>query len=329
MQYLKNLLQTLFPVFVAAAVFVVIAVMVLLIRSEDPDSFALQDYRGQYYINVHNDLERRRLRVKLEKRNFPDRPEGIILDQDVRPGTIVEPRQNIRFVVNQHQPLLQVPDLVGTGKAGIAAALERIVVGDQVYSLRPGTIAYVFDDGVPEGTILAQSPLAGEKVDPGFPVDFLVSTSVPYRGKTVNPAELKDMPIDLAYELLLRTGATFEIEKILSPERPSQQGRVASVKPLGGDRFSLQVYYQKPSASFASGYEQAEVEIPEQYRDKEMCSLYHYPENDPQSRKAIFRQKLSSEKETVVFFRRKTEILELRCGATVVSRQTLSPDFSG
>ncbi|MCB1171425.1 MAG: PASTA domain-containing protein [Leptospiraceae bacterium] len=329
MQYLKTLLQTLFPVIVAAAAFVLIAVTILIVRSEDAGSFALQDYRGQYYINIHNDLHRRRLRVQIEKRNFPDRPEGIILDQDILPGTIVQPRQKLHLVVNQHQPLLTVPDLVGTGQAGISAALERIVIGDQVYALRKGSIALVFDEGVPEGTILAQSPAAGEKVDPDFPVDFLVATSSPFRGKRVSPAELKEMPVDLAYEFLLRTGSTFTIKEVKRPETPSMQGRVAEARQTGADQFELDVYFQKPSAAFASGYEQEQVRIPAEYRDNEMCSLYHYPQNDPQSRKAIFRQKQSSETATVVFFRRNTEILELRCANKVVSRKTLSPDFSG
>ena len=329
MQYLKSLLQTLFPVIVAAAVFVLITVTIFLIRSEDPGSFSLQDYRGQYYINVHNDLHRRRLRVEIEKRNFPDRPEGIILDQSISPGTIVEPRQSLRLVVNQHQPLLTVPDLVGTGQAGISAALERIVIGDQVYSLARGSTSYVFDDGVPDGTILAQSPLPGQKVDPDFPVDFLVATSNAYRGKQITPSELKELPVDLAYEFLLRTGASFTIKEILSPTRPAEQGRVADARLTGKDQYELDVFFQKPSAAFASGYEQETVEIPAEYRGEKMCSLYHYPESDPQSRKAIFRQKLSSEKATVVFFRRNTEVLELRCENKVISRKALSPDFSG
>lgn len=313
----------------AAAAFVLITVTIFLVRSEDPGSFALQDYRGQYYINVHNDLHRRRLRVQIEKRNFPDRPEGIILDQDVAPGTIVSPKQKLILVVNQHQPLLTVPDLVGTGRAGISAALQRIVIGDQVYSLSMGSIARVFDDGVPDGTILAQSPLPGQKVDPDFPVDFLVATSNEYGGKRVSPEELKNMPVDLAYEFMLRTGATFRIKEVKLPETPDQQGRVAEARRISADEFELDVYFQEPSAAFASGYEMEEVAIPEEYREKETCSLYHYPETDPQSRKAIFRQKQSSDKATVVFFRRNTEVLELRCGSTVVSRKTLSPDFSG
>ena len=104
---------------------------------------------------------------------------------------------------------------------------------------------------------------------------------------------------------------------------------MAEARLTGPDKYELDVYFQKPSAAFASGYEIEEVSIPAEHRNEKICSLYHYPENDPQSRKAIFRQKLSSEKVSVVFFRRSTEVLELRCDNQVVSRKTLKPDFSG
>lgn len=116
--------------------------------------------------------------------------------------------------------IVQVPDVVGEPDAEARRLIEGIGLE---YTVRRG----LAHREAPEGTVLAQSPLAGQFARPGAPVDVTLS-----RGPEVHTLpDLAGLSERQAGIVLERLGYDVEIER---REDPMAAGRAVETRPAAG-----------------------------------------------------------------------------------------------
>jgi beta-lactam-binding protein with PASTA domain len=130
-------------------------------------------------------------------------PDGIVLSQAPPPGSAVLPGDEIFLLVAQAGPTVLVPDILGVEETD---ALNLLIESD----LRPGERSQALDPDVAEGEIISTDPVAGEEVDRGSSVDYVVSSgsepSAEPTPETVQVPDLAGVPADDAVNQLLDVG---------------------------------------------------------------------------------------------------------------------------
>ncbi len=104
----------------------------------------------------------------VDPRDAPQ-PEGYVLEQSVPTGTLVDPGSAVNIVVSTG--LVDVPSVVDSSEAQARADLTNA-------NFQPQTI-FQEDGGVAPGTVLSQSPQAGQKAKRGSTVTITVATAPP------------------------------------------------------------------------------------------------------------------------------------------------------
>ncbi len=116
--------------------------------------------------------------------------------------------------------IVQVPDVVGESEANARSMIEAIGLE---YTVRRG----LAHREAPEGTVLAQSPLAGQFARPGAPVDVTLS-----RGPEIHTLpDVAGLSERQASIVLERLGYDVEIER---REDPMAAGRAVETRPGAG-----------------------------------------------------------------------------------------------
>lgn len=95
-------------------------------------------------------------------------PAGHVLRQDPGAGSYVKRGSAVEVILSSGPQRLAVPGLVG--QALTAAQVTLIAAG-----LRPGASGNVYAAGTPAGLVVAQSPAAGDLVEPTTPVALLAA----------------------------------------------------------------------------------------------------------------------------------------------------------
>ncbi|MHC4498103.1 MAG: PASTA domain-containing protein, partial [Planctomycetota bacterium] len=94
-------------------------------------------------------------------------PPWEVISQDPAPGTTVSVGSAVDLVVSLGQPII-VPDIVGRTETEANSDLTSV-------GLTVGTVAYEYNDTVPVGQVITQSPIAGAAVPISSGVDMVVS----------------------------------------------------------------------------------------------------------------------------------------------------------
>ncbi|MFA5113328.1 MAG: PASTA domain-containing protein [Candidatus Margulisiibacteriota bacterium] len=97
-------------------------------------------------------------------------PEGTVVSQRPEPGRHVKVGRVVNLMISGGKRKVPVPNLIGRP---LAQSDELLLAAE----LQLGDIRFERMDGVAEGTILAQEPMAGEETGAGGSVDLLVATS--------------------------------------------------------------------------------------------------------------------------------------------------------
>lgn len=100
------------------------------------------------------------------KESSADVPEGQVISQDPAAGKSVAEGTKVDLVVSGVGQV-EVPDVTGSTAARAQSALEEAGLTSRVVD--------VYDDNVPEGSVVSQSPKAGTSVDEGAEVSLSVS----------------------------------------------------------------------------------------------------------------------------------------------------------
>ncbi|MCD6310268.1 MAG: PASTA domain-containing protein [Candidatus Eremiobacteraeota bacterium] len=145
-----------------------------LVISLGTENIPVPDITGKSLRTATIILENAGFRVG-EIKNKPDRtkPIGTVLDQHPIPGAPVQVRGKVDLVVNSAGPAdFEVPKLT---EKQLADARKLILRSN----LNIGTITWYWQDWIPPGEVLKQSPSAGKRVSPGTKLDLVVSAGPP------------------------------------------------------------------------------------------------------------------------------------------------------
>ena len=139
-----------------------------LVISLGPEPVAVPNVVGSAQVDAEQAITNATLSVGNITEAFSDVvPAGDVISQTPIAGTEVLPGTAVDLVVSLG-PQPTVPDVVGLDQT---AAENAIVAAD----LAVGTITEEFSDSVPSGSVISQSPVGGERVDPETAVNLVVS----------------------------------------------------------------------------------------------------------------------------------------------------------
>lgn len=149
------------------------------------EEIGVPDFRGYQVDNIHELLERKKLRMEVSDSLY-DRSldPGAIIQQDPAPGSMVKENRRIYFTINSHSaPMVKIPPLIDQSKRQALATLE-------ILELEADTITYKVSQY--DGLVL----------------------DVLYRGQSV--AEGADIPLGSNVRLII--GESSNLPKVMMPD---------------------------------------------------------------------------------------------------------------
>lgn len=257
----KDISRLAFYTAIALGLFFFTAMAVFILRHRKSETVIMPDLVGKYYINVHNDLIQSRMMVQLEHRRYPDQPHGIVLYQSIPAGSVVGANDKVYVMVNEGEPVLNVPDLNGLSLQAARLTLERITRGDDVYSLESGAVTKIGLKNVPPGTVVGQFPPAGDGIMLHEKVYLLVATSPERIYISSIPGRIEGQQVDLAINWLQEMGYEYRIRKIERPGKGQVHGEIWNVETTDDGTVLLDVYYREPEFRSKTGYELLDVSL--------------------------------------------------------------------
>jgi serine/threonine-protein kinase len=139
----------------------------------------LPDVRKRSAIKAKEVLEDRGFEVEIvDTVEVSGVPQGIVIDQQPAPGTLVKVGRVVRLMVTGGRKYFPMPNLVGQVYKAAALTLEHA-------RLELAEVEYVFSSDKPEGVVCEQSVLPGSMVSAGTPVSLKVSKGKPEHQYTV------------------------------------------------------------------------------------------------------------------------------------------------
>lgn len=137
--------------------------------SSGPADFAAPNVVGNPAATARDMLEAKGLKVNPDsKYEYAQAPEGTVIRQSPGAGAMVKKGDTVSLTISKGVEQVQVPDI---RKCSEAEALERLSAN----RLEKGNTDSAYDDNVPEGSIISQTPEAGSSVSVGSKVDYVVS----------------------------------------------------------------------------------------------------------------------------------------------------------
>lgn len=243
-------------------VFFIAAFLVVFVRTKSATLVVMPDVVGKPYNEVHNELSRLQLKVRLESKRYPDKTDGIIIYQSIRPGREIEAGSKVSLTVNIGLDRLIMPDLKGQTLASAKNAMEKVLSGETYVSLQLGGITYVeAKNGELPDTVVDQIPEAGKNTTAREKV-FLLVTKAPGKKKEGDPQTFEFKPGDsyvFAQRVLARSGIPSKAEILETKFRPAN-GKIESVQKTGSE-YRFKVFYFEPEDRIESGYEKFEYKI--------------------------------------------------------------------
>ncbi|EQA43336.1 PASTA domain protein [Leptospira broomii serovar Hurstbridge str. 5399] len=243
-------------------VFFIAAFLVVFVRTKSSTLVVMPDVVGKSYNEVHNELSRLQLKIRLESKRYPDKTDGIIIYQSIRPGREIEAGSKVSLTVNIGLDRLIMPELKGQTLASAKNALEKVLSGETYVSLQLGGVTYVEPkEGELPDTVVDQIPEAGKNTTAREKV-FLLVTKAPAKKKEGEPQTLDFKPGDsfvFAQRTLARAGIPSKADIVETKFRP-ESGKIESVQKIGSE-YRFKVFYFEPEDRVESGYESFEYKI--------------------------------------------------------------------
>lgn len=153
-------------------------------------------------------------------------PEGAILRQRPRHGSMAKSGTPIHVVLSRGPEHTAVPEVLGFSLVDAGVALRAS-------DLNVGVVTHFADSSVPVDTVITQSPLPGEALRRGQPVNLLVSTGSPVEIFTA--PSLMGMTIPEIQQALIPYGCTVgEVRQANAPPG-AEHGTVIGQSPAPGE----------------------------------------------------------------------------------------------
>jgi len=217
--------------------FFVAAFLVVVVRTKDEQKITMPSVIGKNYIEVHNELARLQLKVRLETLRIPEKTDGIILSQSIDPGKEVEAGSKIYLTVNIGFDRVTIPDLKGQDLKRAKAILEKVLSGDVYVPLTLGGVTYVPSVGdEPPDTVIEQIPLPGKETHSGEKIYLLVTEGTSEKksssldGNKNLERDLTGIPTPFAIDHLQRKKIPYKINDIKKADVRENSGLIESIK---------------------------------------------------------------------------------------------------
>jgi serine/threonine-protein kinase len=210
-----------------AAVLVLAALVALgfflfqLLRPSEAALVEVPRVIGETRQEAEQELEQAGFVVRVERDFNADFARNLVFDQRPPGGTQAEQGSEVTIFVSKGEEQVTVPNLVGKSRQE----------AEQILSERDLEVGLVTerDDPAEPGTVLEQSPGAGERVDPGTPVNLIVSSGP---GTVAVPNVVCD-DLDTAEQEIEGRGLDMQVEdEEFSLQCP--EGTVARQEPEAG-----------------------------------------------------------------------------------------------
>ncbi len=195
-----------------------------LVISSGPPLISIPDVVGLPQSDAENTLISAGLGVgEITTASNATIPAGTVISQGPSAGEQVEEGTGINLVISSGPPMVDVPNVVGLDQGLAVPILEEA-------GLSPGTITTENSQTVPAGKVISQSVAPGMSVEPGTPVDLVVSAGPPLAAVP----DLTGLDQAAAEAALLEAG--FQPGNVSREDDPVVPvGQVSSQSPAGGE----------------------------------------------------------------------------------------------
>ena len=156
------------------------------------EEVAVPDVAGRPMALARQILEDAKLRVNVAETYDADTPAGQVVSQEPEAGAKVKSERMVTIYVSKGGEALDMPDLKGMTKASAADRLRKM-------GLKVGSVYEKFSKDEP-GTVTAQDPVAGTKLNRGQTVDLTVSKGE--QTKTASVPNVKGASLETARSTL-------------------------------------------------------------------------------------------------------------------------------
>jgi len=259
----KPLLGPLLFISSALLVFFFSAFLVIVFRTKVSQYVNMPDLLGRTYVEVHNELMRLRLKVKIEEENFPDKIDGLVLQQSIPAGKKVEAGSKLSVVVNVSVNKVSVPNVVGLHLDNARSKLQKVLTGDSYVELEVGGVTYIpAKDGLQPDTVIQQIPEAGKITSSKEKVYLLVTEpDIKKQGSGFNvPIQWVDGYFPMVASALNYQKKKWKIEKLSKTQDRKENGLIESVQEKDGVHL-FTVKYVPSHRKTESGLEVIEYDV--------------------------------------------------------------------
>ncbi len=298
--------------------FFVAAFLVVVVRTKDEQKITMPSVIGKNYIEVHNELQRLQLKVRLETMRIPEKTDGLVLAQSISAGKEVEAGSKIYLTVNIGFDRVTIPDLKGQDLKRARAVLEKVLAGDVYVPIQIAGITYVPSVGdEPVDTVIDQIPHAGKETHSGEKIYLLVTegtsekkASLLDNNRTLDK-DLVGIPVPFAIDILQRKKIPYRLTEIKKSETREGSGLVATAS-LSATGATLTAFLHKAEEKLKYAYESVSYTIDD---DDSYSAVLQY--KDPLSGSEIKKEILTSqilkedEQLNLMFFRGENVTLSL------------------
>lgn len=241
--------------------FFISAFLVVLLRTKSNSSITMPEIVGQEYIEVHNELQRLRLKVKLETKRIPEKNDGEILSQSIPAGKTIEAGSKLYLVVNKSIDKLQMPDLKGQSLSNAKSKLEKVLAGETFVSLEIAGITYVkATEGKTPETVISQIPESGKNITTKDKI-FLLVVEPSFNEKSSLNRNFKGQSFPLVANSFLVSKTPYQITEIVPTKVRKESGIIEEDKILENGAHELKVFYFNPENKVSSGFEKISYKI--------------------------------------------------------------------
>jgi serine/threonine-protein kinase len=263
--YYKTIGRIVLIFFLGFTFFLFISTLILIFLTKPEGEVEVPNVIGKRYIEVNNTLVRRELRPQISFQNVYDIENGVILNQQPDPGSIIPTGSRIHLTVSRSNLFVEVPNIVGLELPFALNKLRNQHVNERSVSLPVGVISYIPSEKSAENIVIDQSPRPGEKTTLERKINLLVSA-----GKVEDKMEMPGVTgqsIDLCFNLIAAKGVLVS-QNIVPVNQKELSGLVAAQNPAAGakinkgDTVTLSVNYFRMEEHPYLAYEKVNYIIP-------------------------------------------------------------------
>lgn len=242
----------------ALFLFFITAFFVIVLRTKGNSKLVMPDLVGQNYVDVHNELSRLRLKVKLESKRFADRNDGEILYQSIAAGKKIDAGSKVYITVNIGTDKVIIPDLKGQQLVSAKALVESVSTGDTYTRLEIGGITFVpAKEGQSPETVIDQIPEPGKHTTNKEKIFLLVTEPKEGNKSSLN---LEGLPFPIVAFTLDKLKKKYKLSEIIETKKPWENGLVSKAE-LQGDVYDLKVNYFSYDRSPYQSYEKLKLKV--------------------------------------------------------------------